>query len=158
MPTVDDVDRIVVTSTDGSVEDMLGEKPPLTRVIENRDQIAQIVAFVAAHPRGWHQPWDTPANTVHSITFERDQRVVFAFRLDCEGMNSDWAGTYKVRRLDARESQTIHELLGLKTLDKELPNSVTMRTAPAVKFVDKMTHGAIMLCRLICIPLAVGVA
>jgi hypothetical protein len=113
MPAADEVDRIFVSSRDGSVVEAW-DKPPLVRTIDNRDQIAQIVAFLAAHRRGWYQLWDSPPNSICAVNFERDQQVVFSFDLQRDSMGSySGNGGYKLRRIDAQESKRIHELLGI---------------------------------------------
>ena len=115
--SADELDRIVVNSGGGfQLEGFT--KPPLTRIIDNRDQIAQIVAFLAAHNQGWHGPWDTPPNTVDLITFERDQHVVFQLNLGEDWMDTSSGGTYKIRRVGVQESKRIHELLGITSADE----------------------------------------
>ena len=121
MPAVDDVDRIVVNGNSNDwrkyfPNDHPGflDEPPLTRSIEDRDRIAQIIALLATHNRGWHPILDTPPNSTHCVTLERDHRVVFSFWLDRTYMGSYFGDVYKVREIDAEESKRFHELLGIE--------------------------------------------
>jgi hypothetical protein len=118
MPAADEVGSIVVSSRDGSVVEAW-DKPPLIRTIDNRDEIAQIVAFLAAQSRGWDQLLDSPPNSKCAVNFERDQQVEFSFDLQRDSMGSySGAGGYKLRRIDAQESKRIHDLLGTTASDE----------------------------------------
>jgi hypothetical protein len=117
MPTTDEVDRIVVSSPNGSVEDSWA-KPPLIRIIDDRQRIDRVLAFLSAHDRGWHQLFDSPPNSIHTVTLERDGREVFGFELQPHSLDSYLGGSaYKVRDLDSQDSKQIRELLGITTSD-----------------------------------------
>jgi hypothetical protein len=117
MPTTDEVDRIVVSSPNGSAEESW-DKPPLIRIIDDRRIIDRVIAFLSARDRGWHQLLDTPPNSNHTVIFERDGRVVFSFGLQRDSMDSYFrSGAYKARELNSQDSKQIRQLLGITTSD-----------------------------------------